>query len=184
MWCPRYSRCSLLLAAPCRCTMARWALQGSTRQPASHAPLPAPLLLQGGPPANTQPAAHMSTAKVYRLAPKSSSGARYQRTNTCSSTGASGCTLGRGLRNTCGGDHPPAASQHSIITRYIKSSMIQSYGMYKLRGTCSSTPSRHYTRATQQRCMPLSLYLCHHASTPLPASPPHPPGWCTWAPGC
>jgi hypothetical protein len=37
-------------------------------------------------PANTQPAAHMSTAELYSVLPNSSSGARYHRANTCTCT--------------------------------------------------------------------------------------------------
>lgn len=41
---------------------------------------------RSGPPANTQPAAHMSTAGLYSVLPNSSSGARYHRANTCMCT--------------------------------------------------------------------------------------------------
>ena len=37
----------------------------------------------GAAPANTQPAAHMSTAGPYSVLPYSSSGARYHRAHTC-----------------------------------------------------------------------------------------------------
>ena len=38
---------------------------------------------KGGTPAKMQPAAQMSTAEVYMVLPNRSSGARYQRANTC-----------------------------------------------------------------------------------------------------
>ena len=63
------------------------------------------------PPANTQPAAHMSTAGPYALAPNSSSGGRYHRVNTCafgviSHANAQGFTLGP----------PPHAGQRLQVT--------------------------------------------------------------------